>query len=196
MVFLLVNCNWLRYGMVMEIGGSVGRGQRRDDPDVYFNGELGMEGGTNTPTMEGTWLAVDGTAGTMMLERIADLSVPVAGIPVSGGGSGNIEMVAVGVPAHPPATTAMAPARGNWADSTVGRVSAVITRGHSSSNSGGGGGGNEGGSQGQPPRGSAMAKFRAAVHVVKVHGFLKTLRAAASREEKGDEEESEAEEPV
>ena len=68
--------------VVMEIGGTVGRGgggnrRRQQEPDVYFNGELiiGGEGGdvSYDVVMDGLWLAVDGTAGTMKLERIAAL---------------------------------------------------------------------------------------------------------------------------
>jgi hypothetical protein len=33
---------------------------------------------------------------------------------------------------------------------------------------------------GRPPRGSALSRFWAAVHVVKAHGLLTTLRAASS----------------
>lgn len=126
--------------VVMEIGGAVavqgqGRGRHRDDPDVYFNGELDVDAGTDALTMTGTWLAVDGTAGNMALERVAALGAPVPGIPVfslgggagggisldwrasqpissgessGGGGRDDVEMVAVGVPANPPIFTAIA----------------------------------------------------------------------------------------
>ena len=118
-------------------------------------------------------------------------------------------MTSVGVPAHPlpvfvaetnppvappppTPTPASASARGgenSAVESTMGRV-------YSSSNSAGRRSGTSGrGSSGSeaPPRGSALAKFRAVVTVVKVHGFLNTLRAAASSGERENEDDDDEE---
>ena len=82
--------------------------------------------------MDGTWLAVDGTAGTMVLVRVADLGqawgeplpAPVAGVPVGS------DPPALGVPRD----VEMAPARAGW------------------------GGGGSGGGAGGAPRGSVQGR--------------------------------------
>ena len=53
-----------------------------------------------------------------------------------------------------------------------------------------------GGSGGRAPRGTALGRFRVAVHVVRAHGLLNTLRAAAGRVEAAGREEEEEEEEV
>ena len=76
--------------------------------------------------------------------------------------------VATGVPMVHVAQVA-APVRANWAESAVGRVSAVIA-----------GGGETAAAAGEAPRGSARGRFKAIATVVRMHGLLTTLRAATA----------------